>query len=176
MKTILIGFAACYKTTVGKLLSQKFNCRFFDVDEQIEAAEQKTVAEIFSDGGERAFRAAETDVLLSLQSMLQSQSDLDCVIACGGGSVLSPTFLDFSNLGIVVWLTANAQTVKSRLTFGTRPLFDGLSTCALEQKIVEREALYASFADFSVSTDGKTSSAVAEEVFRLLISSGPCSH
>lgn len=162
MKTIIIGFAACYKTTVGKLLSQEWNCRFFDVDALVESAMQQSVAEIFAEHGEQTFRNAETEILNSLLGV-------DGVVSCGGGSVLSPNFANFAKTGKVVWLKANAETVKSRLTCGTRPLFDNLSLPKLQQKIAEREKLYAPFADVCVDTCGKTSEQVAAEVQALLV-------
>lgn len=157
MKIIIIGFAACYKTTVGKLLSQELNCQFFDVDALVENAKQQTVAEIFAEHGEQTFRNAETEIVNSLSGVCG-------IVSCGGGSVLSPNFSGFAKTGKVVWLKANAETIKSRLTCGTRPLFDNLSLTELQQKIAQREKLYAPFADICVDTCGKTSEQVAAEV------------
>lgn len=158
MKIILIGFAACYKTSVGKLLAARLKYSFFDVDQQIEKITGKTVSQIFKTDGEEIFRKTETAALKELADLSNA------VIACGGGSVLSSEFSVFARNGKVVWLRGNAQTVKSRLTFGTRPLFDDLTDFELQQKISEREKVYAKFADFSIFTDGKTSVQVAEEV------------
>lgn len=162
MKIIIIGFAACYKTTVGKLLSQQLHCQFFDVDALVESTMQQSVAEIFAEHGEQTFRKAETEILNSL-------CNVDGVVSCGGGSVLSPNFADFAKTGKVVWLKGNAEAIKSRLTCGTRPLFDNLTLSELQQKMVLREKLYAIFADICVDTCGKTSEQVAAEVKALLM-------
>lgn len=155
-KIVLIGFAATYKTSVGKIISKQLEIPFCDVDDLAEISAGKSVAEIFRSGGEKAFRAIETETLNAL-------ADFSGVVACGGGSVLSPSFPAFARNGVVVWLRAEAPTVQSRLTCGTRPLFDNLSLPQLHEKIVAREKLYAAFADFSVCTDGKTSEQVARE-------------
>ena len=35
MKLLILGVSNIWKTTIGKELSNKLNCKFFDVDEEI---------------------------------------------------------------------------------------------------------------------------------------------
>jgi shikimate kinase len=51
------------KSTVGKLLAKTLGYCFFDTDALIEGASRATVAQIFKEEGEEAFREAETQVL-----------------------------------------------------------------------------------------------------------------
>ncbi len=146
------------------MLSQELHCQFFDVDALVENAMQQSVSEIFAEHGEQTFRNVETEILNSL-------CGVEGVVSCGGGSVLSPKFVDFAQTGKVVWLTATAEAVKSRLTCGTRPLFDHLTLPQLQQNIALREKLYATFADVRVDTSDKTSKQVAAEVKALLAKS-----
>ncbi len=157
MKVVLIGFAASYKTTVGKIVASRLNCVFYDVDSIVEKAADSTVSEIFAQQGEQTFRKLEDCALKSLTASVG-------VISCGGGSVLSKSFEEVASNAKIVWLKTSAESVKSRLTVGTRPLFDNLTVEQLSEKIAEREKLYAAFADVCITTDNKTSAQVAQEV------------
>ena len=56
---MLVGVAGSGKTTVGRLLAQRLNVRFRDVDTDIERAAGKPIGDIFVDDGEQAFRELE---------------------------------------------------------------------------------------------------------------------
>lgn len=163
MKIVLIGFACCYKTSAGELLAKKLNYAHIDVDRMIEAGAGKSVAEIFASFGENEFRRLERQALLSL---IPSN---DIVISCGGGSVLADSFEVFAEGATVVWLTANADTVVSRLGGVSRPLFDGKSADDIACLMDVRAQYYAKYADIIVSTDNLTSSQVADAVFGKLV-------
>ena len=53
---ILIGFMGSGKTTIGKIISDKKNMRFIDMDLEIEKMENKKINQIFSENGEKYFR------------------------------------------------------------------------------------------------------------------------
>lgn len=163
MKIVLIGFACCYKTSAGELLAKKLNYAHIDVDKMIEAGAGKSVAEIFASSGEREFRKLERQALLSLIPCE------DVVISCGGGSVLADSFDVFAEGATVVWLTANADTVVSRLGGVSRPLFDGKSADDIYRLMDVRAPYYAKYADLVISTDNLTSNQVADIVFNKLI-------
>lgn len=161
MKIVLVGFAASYKTSAGKVLANKLNCRFFDIDAEVERTEGKTVSEIFDALGEKHFRKAESKALQRLKNA-------EGVVACGGGSVLSSNFAEFAHGGVVVWLQTSAQAVKARLQ-GGRPLFDGQSVEQLQKLIAFREPFYRKYAEFCVQTDDKTPEEVACEILQKLV-------
>lgn len=158
MKVVLIGFAASYKTTAGKILAEKLGCDFFDVDDEVERLTGKKVSQIFADNGEGFFRGKENEALREL-------ADRSGVIACGGGSVLLPNFQTLAQGSTVVWLKASAREIRNRLSFGTRPLFDGLTEEELARFVAEREEIYGQFAQITVQTDGKTPRQAVEAVF-----------
>ena len=56
---VLIGLTGCGKTTVGKMLAQKMNYDFIDMDDFIVESTGKTVTELF-DICEEYFRNCET--------------------------------------------------------------------------------------------------------------------
>ena len=59
----LIGFMGSGKTTVGKILADRLNFLFIDLDKVIELAEDKTIPDIFKSGGEKYFRDVESEVI-----------------------------------------------------------------------------------------------------------------
>lgn len=162
MRIIIVGFAACYKSTVGKLLADRLKYAFIDTDAEIERASGLTVQRIFEASGERYFRQKESELLLDLAECS------DTVISCGGGSVLADSFEAFSRDSAVVWLTATAETVLSRLGTVPRPLFDGLTVEQLDVCVKDRAPLYDKYAQAVFATDGKTSEHVTEEIYNWL--------
>ncbi len=58
-----LGCCCSGKTTVGRLVASALRYPFLDCDTLIEAAAGASVAQIFADEGEEAFRDLETQVL-----------------------------------------------------------------------------------------------------------------
>ncbi len=77
----LIGMPGVGKTTNGKLIAEKLNRKFIDIDEEIVKRSGTTIPLIFSEHGEEYFRNIEHNVLAEYSKM----SGL--VISCGGGVV-----------------------------------------------------------------------------------------
>jgi len=163
MKIVLIGFACSYKTSAGKLLANMLDCAFVDTDDKIAEYSQKTVSRIFADEGEHAFRETESKILLNTLALD------NCVISCGGGSVMSPCFVQVMQNACAIWLTANASTVVSRLDGKSRPLFDNLGALEIERIMKNREPFYLKYAKITIATDNKTPLQVAEEIYNRLI-------
>lgn len=67
------------KTSVGRLLAAKLGRRHVDTDALIETQTGNSVATLFKEYGEAAFRALETRVLRALAR------DGHCVVSLGGG-------------------------------------------------------------------------------------------
>ena len=162
---VIIGFATCYKTTVGRLLATRIGCDCIDTDSEIERIRNKSVQQIFETNGEGYFRQAENELL---QQLVKLNKSTCTVVSCGGGTVLSPNFPLLATGNMVVCLTATAETVHSRLDGATRPLFDGLTVDQLQEYLQQRAPLYAKYADITISTDNKTPQQVAEEVYAKL--------
>ena len=161
-KIIIIGFAACYKSTAGKQLAEKLGYNFVDTDVEIECASGMSIRQIFDASGEAYFRKLESELLRSLKTRT------DTVVSCGGGSILADDFDEFAQDSVVVWLTASAETVHARLGDSPRPLFDGQSVKQLSEYIQSRADLYKKYAQVEISTDGKTFEQVVQQMYTWL--------
>lgn len=137
----LIGMMGTGKTTVGQLLSQKLNYRFFDTDVLIEKVAQKPITEIFNQEGEPFFRDLETQVLTQVSQCVRS------VVATGGGIILKQENWSYLHYGLSIWLNADVDILSERLEEdNSRPLLrktslqEQLSLLLEERKSRYREA------------------------------------
>lgn len=124
------------KTHWGKLLSQKLNLPFFDLDEQVVSQEGKPIADIFADSGEEYFRMLEKDTLHII-----SESHDSFVMACGGGSPCYFNNIDYMNRqGTTVWINTPIEVLYQRLIGEKekRPLIRGLSDEQLRGFIIKK--------------------------------------
>jgi shikimate kinase len=83
----LIGFMGAGKTTVGRELAARIGWRFLDLDLLIEEREQRTIAHIFRQDGEAAFRRIE---LALLRELIEPVKRGHAVLALGGGAFAQP--------------------------------------------------------------------------------------
>ena len=156
----LYGFMGVGKTVVGRILSERLNLKYVDVDEKIVEHKGRTIPEIFKMEGESAFRAAESQVAAELAS------NGGQVIACGGGTVLNPeNGKALKKSSYMVLLTAKPETILQRVETesGTRPLLmveDKIGRIAGLLK--ERNPQYLQYADIIVDTTGLTPVEVAD--------------
>lgn len=80
-RIILTGFMGAGKSTIGPLLAQSLRWDFLDADSVVESHAGKTVAEIFAEQGEAAFRALEAEAIR------EQTSRGNLVLALGGGAI-----------------------------------------------------------------------------------------
>lgn len=138
---VLIGMPGSGKSTVGKALAKSLGRSFVDADAEIVKLAGKSIPQIFSEGGEDAFREYETQVL----SELGKKSCL--VIATGGGCVTKQR--NYSHLhqnSRIVWLKRDLD----RLPTEGRPLSQSNK---LTQMYEVRRPLYEAFADCIVDNN-----------------------
>jgi shikimate dehydrogenase len=135
---VLIGMPGCGKTAVGRYIYGLTKRRFVDIDEEIEAGEEKSIPEIFADSGEEYFRKTESEVL----AKFCRESGL--VIAAGGGVVTTPENKD------IIRQNSTVVFIKRKLkdlAISGRPV---TKAKGVEQIYSERVGLYESWSDMSV--------------------------
>jgi shikimate kinase len=144
---------AAGKTSVGRRLAASRGWEFFDSDRQIEVMTGKTVAQIWREDGEPAFRRLESQVLADALA-----STTPRVIAAAGGTVLNEDNRRLMALHHpVVWLRAEPKVLAGRLGSAShRPLLDEDPAGALERLDGIRRPLYEEVADVVVDVDDLT--------------------
>jgi shikimate kinase len=164
-RIILVGLMGCGKSTVGRLLAQRLNRRFFDSDAEIVRATGVEISTIFEVEGEKAFRARETS---AIRSLLEEGSDV--VLATGGGAVvLSENRALLRSAGVVVYIHAHPRALWRRLSSARgRPLLAGDPLNRLETLYVARDAWYRETAHRTVHVEGEQPGAVATAIQRML--------
>lgn len=121
----LVGFMGAGKTSVGRELATRLGWPFVDLDDRIEAREKRTVAEIFRDSGEEAFRKAEAEALGELLGGLDPARPV--VAALGGGAIVqTENAKSLQESGEpIIFLDADFEELRRRCApqGATRPLF-----------------------------------------------------
>lgn len=132
MKIFLIGMPGSGKSTVGKLLAQRMELPFVDLDTEIETLEGKPVKEIFSNNGEDYFRTVESKALKAW-----ALSDKNFVMATGGGAPCFHSGITIINkAGLSIFLDTPIDVIVTRVEKDTnRPLLLTENTAELKKKL-----------------------------------------
>ncbi len=157
-RIIITGFMGAGKSTVGRLVANALGWQFIDTDAAISAREGMSIAELFAQFGEPAFRRIEREVL---QQALDQE---EVVIATGGGALIDADIRAYAaGRGLLICLSAHPDALAERLAADSeRPLLRGDWRALLER----RRAAYDSI-PYQVNTDGKSPQQTAEEVITL---------
>ncbi len=108
---VLVGLMGAGKTSIGRRLAARLGLEFRDADAEIEQASGRTVAELFAEFGEPAFRDGERRVIARLLA------GPPMVIATGGGAFLDPvTRAAICEAGVSVWLRVKLPTLVRRVS------------------------------------------------------------
>jgi 5-deoxy-5-amino-3-dehydroquinate synthase len=175
---LLVGMMGAGKTTIGQILADQLRRPYLDSDEQVIQATGKSVAEIFQEEGEAAFRRQER---IALQEAVGKSAP--AVISVAGGAVLDEANRRLiQQAGKVVFLQATLDTLADRLGMGEgRPLLSTGNSEDDEKARLEkvkdtlatllevRMPLYLEVADVVVAVDGMSEEEVAEKVKRALV-------
>lgn len=160
---VLIGAPGAGKTTVGMLLADRLGVGFRDTDQDIEQSTGRTVAQVFVDDGEPAFRALERD---AVRRALEEHAG---VLALGGGAVVDDSTRALLAGHPVVWLKVGLAAASQRVGLNRdRPLLLGNVRATLHRLMEARSPLYAEASGMVVDTDGRTAAEVADEVIVML--------
>ena len=165
MNLILIGYRATGKTTLARLLAARLGWQWIDADVEIERRAGKSIARMFAEDGEPAFRDLEAQVIADLCGQPR------LVLAAGGGAPLRPESRQAMRAGgLVVWLTARPETILQRMsgdatTAGRRPsLTDKGPLEEIVQLLGRREPIYRESAHLTVDTEQKSPEQLAGEI------------
>jgi len=165
----LIGYRGTGKTTVAQHLARSLSWDWVDADVEIELAAGKSIAAMFADDGEPAFRDLEVEVVGQL---LERENT---VVALGGGAILrKETREKLRSAQEIVWLKASVETIQERVS-GDETSADrrpNLTNAGGRNEIVtllaERTPIYAECATLEVDTDSRAPAEIAEAILNEL--------
>ena len=134
-----------------------------DTDADVEAAEGRSISDIFVDSGETHFRALEA------AAVAEALTGHDGVLALGGGAMLDPATRELLAGQTVVFLRVGLSDAVKRVGLGSsRPLLLGNVRGRIKTLLGERTPIYESVATLVVDTDGRTPDEVAAEIVEAL--------
>jgi len=160
-RVVLVGFMGSGKSSVGRHLARRLGYRFEDMDRRIEERAGRTIAEIFRDDGEEAFREREREEALALSRLRER------VVAAGGGAFARPETRALLQEGaLTVWLRCGLERILSRVPAdGSRPLAGNRDI--MRALLAEREPSYR-MADVAVDASAGTPREVADRIVGLI--------
>jgi len=158
VRVYLSGPMGAGKSTVARLLAGQLGSRSLDLDARVEELAGRSIPEIFSERGEGAFRALETEALANLPGDVG-------VVSLGGGTVVDDqTRQMLLREGILVTLTAEPSVLAARVGAGRgRPLLGNNPLSDLGRILKDRAAAYAE-AHAVIDTSAQEPEAIAAAI------------
>ncbi|MGQ5638640.1 MULTISPECIES: shikimate kinase [unclassified Streptomyces] len=145
------------KSTVGRMLAERLGLGYRDTDEDIVAAEGRTIAEIFVDEGEPAFRAVEK------RAVHIALAEHEGVLALGGGAILDADTRALLAGHRVLYLSMDVEEAVKRTGLNVaRPLLAVNPRKQWRELMDARRHLYEEVATAVVATDGRTPEEVTQ--------------
>ena len=159
---VLIGMPSAGKTTIGKMMENRMQKEFIDLDDIIIEKAGKSIPEIFEESGEAGFRAIETEAAIEVSKLNNK------IIATGGGTIKHKVNMDYLRQnGITIFIDRDVDKLIS--SDPNRPL--SKSTDALEKMHAERLPLYQKYAAYVAVNNSDIESTVTEieEAYRSIL-------
>ncbi len=159
----LVGFMGTGKTTVGRGVAARLGFEFLDSDHEIERLQGCTVAEVFAQQGEPAFRQMERDFIE------HGHPAANQIVACGGGLIVQDGMLELvRSKGVIVCLHASVETILKRTSQSrSRPLLEvDDPEMRIRTLFAKREPVYRQ-AGTTILTEGRPIGEIVNHVLRV---------
>jgi len=162
---VLTGFMGTGKTSAGRLLGTRLGRRFVDMDDILVERFGKSIAEVFRDNGEEAFRVAEAQLCQELAA------EHELVISTGGGALVNEESRNaLAATGTVICLHADEESILARLAAADdRPLMQGAAEerrQRIRHLLHQRRLAYGAIA-YQLDTTGLAIEQVADRILDL---------
>ena len=148
------------KSSVGQMLAAALHFTFLDTDHAIETRAGKTIADIFAQDGEPAFREWERSLVQELTQRKKT------IISTGGGLAADDANLaSLKTHALVVCLWASPEKIWERVRNQThRPLLNGPEPLVKIRSLLEARAPFYRQADVLMNTELRSVREVAHQV------------
>ncbi|MEM6332078.1 MAG: shikimate kinase [Planctomycetota bacterium] len=154
MRIVLMGYRGSGKSTAGRAVAQRLATPFVDLDDAVrDRFGGATIAEIWAEHGEPAFREAEA------QAAIDHLARPDIVLALGGGTPMQPAAAEAIAAcdALRVYLHAPAEVLHRRIvddaaSTDQRPALTaaGGSIDEVRRVLAERDPTYRRLADLTL--------------------------
>jgi shikimate kinase len=163
-RLVLTGFMGAGKSTIGRLLAERLNWSFLDLDAHLEARTGATIPQLFAQHGEAHFRRLESTALAS------ALGQNNTVLALGGGTpeeLTNRLLLEQTPATFTIFLDAPFPTLFDRCMLQNiaRPVL--ADPAAAQLRFQKRHPLYRRLANLTIDTADLT----AEQTVNALLAS-----
>jgi shikimate kinase/3-dehydroquinate synthase len=164
----IVGMPGSGKSAAGRVLAGRLGVAFVDLDQEVERATGRTVAETFEQGGEPAFRRAEITALCA------AADGPPAGVATGGGAVLAEeNRRAMRRTGLVLHLDVDPEEARARLAADATPRPLLVDAGSWERLAGKRRQMYEDVADATIhardaGTGATGPEAVADAMARLV--------
>ena len=156
---VIVGPPGSGKTVTGRALADLLGVPFHDTDEAIVRSVGRSIADLFVEDGEAAFRELER------VEVTRALAEERGVVALGGGAPVQPGAADLLEGHTVVFLDVGIADASKRIGFDqSRPLLAVNPRASWVAMMNVRRALYEAVATLRANTAGRTPEDVAAEV------------
>ena len=116
----LCGMMGSGKSTIGKILANKLDYNFIDVDKMIEVDAGKTIKKIFKEDGEQYFRDLEEKITINILELKET------IVSLGGGAIINKNIRgSIKKNSYNIYLNVDIDILTKRLQNSkTRPLIN----------------------------------------------------
>ena len=114
----LCGMMGSGKSAIGRILANKLNYNFIDVDKVIENEAKKTIKKIFEEDGEMYFRDLEEKITIN------TLKNREAIVSLGGGAIINKNIRNsIKKNSYNIYLNVDVDILTKRLQSSrTRPL------------------------------------------------------
>ena len=160
----LCGMMGSGKSTIGKILANKLDYNFIDVDKMIEIKTKKTIIKIFEEDGEEYFRDLEEKITINLLN------NKETIVSLGGGAIINNNIRkSIKKKSYNIYLKVDVDILTKRLQNSkTRPLIYKKNLKKELMNLIKEREIYYQKADLIVKND-KNIIETTENIIKKLI-------